>query len=225
MKASERTLSNLLGTGDKLYIYLANDSAKNEFLETAEREGFSFGGGAKPTERKADTVMALFDDKTICYLGFAGFMAFRHATHHSDKLIIRIDYQRYMNGEANYYYDELKEADDITVKRSTTDAPSIGDGSSAFLIYDEGIQENDAFFAWLKDEGFHFWSSSKGWYSGATWKVCWIYVNLNSKLIARGIPGIRVTGEIGHHAITIDEFKTIYGIYKKYATLSPLKFN
>lgn len=224
MKANERKLTNLLGSGDKLYIFLSDETTQNEFMNDAENEGFHFSDGTKPTDRKANTIMEIFDDKTICFIGFAGCMAYHHATRNGDKFIVRIDYRRYKDGEANYFCDEIKCDDSITVNRSTEPSPSIGDGSSAFLIFDENIQTNDEFFSWLKQEVFLFWSSSKGWYSGASWKVCWIYVNLNSKLIARGMPGIRVTSEVGKHAITIDDFKTIYAIYKKYAGLAPLKF-
>ena len=48
---------------------------------------------------------------------------------------------------------------------------------------------------------------------------------LNSKVFAPGIPGIRVTSEIGPHAITFDEFLLIYNIYKKYEGLKPLEMS
>lgn len=224
MKTNERKLTNLLGSGDKLYIFLSDEDTQAEFMTDAENEGFCFSDGTKPTDRKANTIMAIFDDKTICFLGFVGCMAYHQATRSGDKLIVRIDYRRYKDGEANYFCDEIKCDDSITVNRSTEPSASIGDGSSAFLIYDENIQTNDEFFSWLVQEGFSFWSSSKEWYSGAGWKVCWIYVNLTSKLIARGMPGIRVTSEVGNHAITIDEFKTIYSIYKKYENKSVFIF-
>lgn len=47
------------------------------------------------------------------------------------------------------------------------------------------------------------WEHSKGFYNG----VCWLYVNINSKLIARGMPGIPITKNLGGHAVTIDEYQ------------------
>lgn len=223
-KRLNRTLTELLNPTVKVYVHLSDQAERTDFMKTAELEGFKFGDGTKPTAREADEVMAINEDKTINFLGFAGSMAFHNATHIGEKQIVKIDFKRYMNGESYYFYGDMREDEQATVNRSSERSPSIGDGSSAFLVYDDNMQENDEFFAWLKQEGFSFWSSSKGWYSGATWKVCWIYVNLNSKLIARGMPGIRVTHEVGNHAVTIEDFKTIYAIYKKYAGLPPLKF-
>ncbi|MDR3238612.1 MAG: hypothetical protein LBT44_00770 [Clostridiales bacterium] len=99
-----------------------------------------------------------------------------------------------------------------------TEKPSIGDGSAAIIVYDKSLENNpDAeFYQWLKLEGFKMWEYSKGFYNG----VCWVYVNINSKLIARGIPGIPVTKNFGSYAVTIDEFKIIYAIFQKYTSKS-----
>lgn len=69
--------------------------------------------------------------------------------------------------------------------------------------------------------GFVTRGLSHGWYEG----VHWIYVNLNSKLYAPGMPGIPITTALGHHAVTIEEFKTIYNIYKKYEGKSIFTFH
>ena len=102
------------------------------------------------------------------------------------------------------------------------DKVSIGDGSAAIVVYDKSLENNpDAeFYNWLKVEGFTMWEHSKGFYNG----VCWIYVNINSKLIARGMPGIPVTKTLGDHAVTIDEFKAIYNIFKNYEGMTMLQF-
>ena len=63
---------------------------------------FNFGGifsdGVKPTERPVDDIMALHDDCTICFLGWAGRMAY----HHSKNTVKRIDYEKYINGDVDY---------------------------------------------------------------------------------------------------------------------------
>lgn len=215
-----RTLSSLLEPESKIYVYLADESVKTLFMKTAEKEGYRFGDGEMPTNRQPDEVMTVNEDHTINYIGFAGRMAFHNATNFGDRLIIRIDFLQYMNEESNFIYGEMKNDESSTDASYLDFEPSIGDGSAAFLVYDKDIQHNDNFFKRLEREGFHFWNASKGWYSS----VCWVYININSKLIARGMPGIRVTSEIGNHAITISEFDSIYAIYKKYKRLSPLKF-
>lgn len=51
----------------------------------------------------------------------------------------------------------------------------------------------------------------KGYYND----IDWIYVNINNKRYAFGVPGIAITEPVGKHVITIKEFKIIYVIYKK----------
>lgn len=62
------------------------------------REGIIYGDGVKPTERPVDDIMALHDDGTICFLGWAGRMAY----HYSKDTVKRIDYEKYVNGETEY---------------------------------------------------------------------------------------------------------------------------
>lgn len=100
---------------------------------------------------------------------------------------------------------------------------SIANGSAALLVKDESLlkHEDADFIKFLRKEGFEYWQNGKGFFDG----VDWVYVNLNSKLIAPGMPGISVTTHVGNHAVTIDEFKQIYGIFKKYEGLKPLEFS
>lgn len=50
----------------------------------------------------------------------------------------------------------------------------------------------------------------------------WIYVSLSEKLYVQGLPGIAVTSVLGNHAITVDEFLSIYNLFEKYKGLSIL---
>lgn len=99
----------------------------------------------------------------------------------------------------------------------------ISAGSAAILVKDESLNSNPnaEFYTYLKEEGFTMWEHSKGFFDG----VDWIYVNLNTKKIARGMPGIPVTAILGKHAVTIDEFKQIYRIFKKYEDKNTLEMN
>lgn len=85
---------------------------------------------------------------------------------------------------------------------------------STFVVCDRSLDSWDAdFYKWLESEGFERWKKGKGIFDG----VIWVYVNINSRLFTPGMPGIPITSPIiGDHAITIDEFKTIYAIFKKY---------
>ena len=43
-----------------------------------------------------------------------------------------------------------------------------------------------------------------------------LFIDLNKKVYSFAIPGIKYTGDIGDHAIRLNEFYTIYNIYKQY---------
>ncbi|MDO5413954.1 MAG: hypothetical protein Q4F78_00690 [Bacillota bacterium] len=96
---------------------------------------------------------------------------------------------------------------------------SIGEGTAAVLVYDDSLRGFHAsdFKKYLEQEGF------EKWYPAHNYDMPWIYVNLNSKVYARGMPGIGMVSPFGKHAVTIEEFKAIYNIYKKYEGLLPLQ--
>lgn len=82
----------------------------------------------------------------------------------------------------------------------------------AFLIKDESLHDRNApFYEWLYDNGFRY-----AWYKGHYDCCDWVYVNITHKLYADGMPGIPVVAVTGNHAITIEDFYTIWNIYKKY---------
>lgn len=93
-----RTIRELIKEEKKVYIYLRNKATEYRFISDAEREGVTFGDGVKPTERPVDDIMALHDDGTICFLGWAGRMAF----HYSKNATKRIDYEKYIEGFEDY---------------------------------------------------------------------------------------------------------------------------
>lgn len=98
---------------------------------------------------------------------------------------------------------------------------SISAGSSCFLVKDASFcSENAPFLAWLEMEGFRRAKLSVGSDHGITW----FFINLNSKLYCRGKCGVRIAQVVADHAITTDEFITIYQIYKKYEGKRPLEF-
>lgn len=93
-----RRIRELINNEKKVYIYLRNRATEYRFMSDAEREGITYGDGVKPTERPVDDIMALHDDGTICFLGWAGRMAY----HYSKDTVKRIDYEKYISGETEY---------------------------------------------------------------------------------------------------------------------------
>lgn len=92
-----------------------------------------------------------------------------------------------------------------------------------FLVYFDDHKGNigaktkdkDNVVRFLKEEGF---SCAKGF-----WGCTWYFVDIVNKVYLPGRPGVCYGRIVGEHAVTFDEFKTIYSIYKKYDTEHPLK--
>ena len=90
--------------------------------------------------------------------------------------------------------------------------------AEAFLVKDKSLLNFDApFYEWLLEQGF-----KHAWHKGHYGCCDWVYINITHKLFAYGMPGVPIVQAIGNHAITIDEFWTIYDIYQKYVGLEPL---
>jgi hypothetical protein len=84
--------------------------------------------------------------------------------------------------------------------------------AESFLIKDPSLHDiNAPFYKWLIENGFKY-----AWHKGHYECCDWVYVNITHKLYADGMPGIPVVTPTGNHAITIDEFFTIWKIYEKY---------
>ena len=80
----------------------------------------------------------------------------------------------------------------------------------------EGANKNGVVH-FLKTEGF---SCGAGY-----WGCPWYFVDIKKKVFKPGRPGLSYGKVVGDHAVTFDEFRTIYEIYKKYEGLAPLKFD
>ena len=101
---SARTIKNISEMEGRAYVYLANDEIGNKFMQMAEDEGFTFGDGVKPTERQYAEVMAVNHNATINYVGANGRMAFGSgAKTIGDEVLIRIDFEKYIDGNSDFY--------------------------------------------------------------------------------------------------------------------------
>ncbi|MBQ9228728.1 MAG: hypothetical protein IJ168_07855 [Eubacterium sp.] len=95
-----RTLTALLQNDKRVFIYLANDNLKRKFLRQAEDEGFVLHGN-DPTKERAADIMIIHRDYTLSHLsGFATMGCYQNC-----RKEMRVDYARYSNGLADYYYD------------------------------------------------------------------------------------------------------------------------
>ena len=87
------TLKELSKLDGRVYIHLSNSLLATRFMEQAEKEGFSFADGVKPTMREAGSVMALNPDMTLNYIGFIGMMVYgAKGETVGGKKIIRVDF-------------------------------------------------------------------------------------------------------------------------------------
>ena len=99
----------------------------------------------------------------------------------------------------------------------------IGAGASCFLIKDERIKgswRTTTIHKFLEDEGFICWGKAK-----SHEEIDWLYINIYSKVYSKGMYGVGLTKVVGNHAVTFDEFLSIYNIYKKYDGLDALNMN
>ena len=80
-----------------------------------------------------------------------------------------------------------------------------------FLVLDNRIKNYDTSIAdYLKNEGF----TKK--YSGYYAFCPWVFIDVINMTYCFGKPGVSFGPVICEHAITVEEFEKIWGIYKKY---------
>lgn len=94
-----RTIKELINPTKKVYIIMRTKEMRFRFMSDAAREGITFSDGVKLTERSVDDIMVLQTDGTVCFLGFAGRMKY----HHNKENSICINYEKYVDGDLNYY--------------------------------------------------------------------------------------------------------------------------
>ena len=93
-----RTIRELIGKEEKVYILLRNKPIRYRFMADAAMEGITYGDGIPFTDREVEDIMALQSDGTVCFLGWAGHMCY----HYSEGSVLRIDYKRYISGAEDY---------------------------------------------------------------------------------------------------------------------------
>ena len=72
-----------------VYIHTPSKALAKDFLKQAEKEGFLFSDGKRPTKKPLDDYYALHQDLTIDYIGFVGRLCYNS----NDDAILRVEYQ------------------------------------------------------------------------------------------------------------------------------------
>ena len=89
----------------------------------------------------------------------------------------------------------------------------IGANASCFLIKDRNLLlegKTSHIYEWLEKEDFMDVGHDRVFNSDL------IHINIWNKIYIAENPGVILSKVVGNHAITFDEFRTIYEIYKKY---------
>lgn len=81
-----------------VYVHCSSRMIAKKFLTDAEKEGFAFGDGMKPTDKDPDDIYAIKNDFTINYTGFWPHAALGHLGGN----IVWIEYEKYLSGDKDF---------------------------------------------------------------------------------------------------------------------------
>ena len=70
-----KTIKSLINPDKKVYVKMNGADDCKRFFSLAEKEGFLFGDGAKPTAKHSSDLIAVLPDKMLCYVGTYGRIA------------------------------------------------------------------------------------------------------------------------------------------------------
>ncbi len=99
---NKRRIEDLAKLEGRVYLHFRDTETLERFIRDAESEGYHYADGVFLRDRRPQFRMALNDDHTINFLGFAGMWAFDIAEEVGHKKLIRIDYARYIASEEDY---------------------------------------------------------------------------------------------------------------------------
>lgn len=105
MLKNNRTIKDLTDLQGRVFLYFPDSSVRDRFITDAIEEGVTYGDGVSLREREPESIMALNENMTINFVGFAGHMHFLQASSESQirtKPLIRVDYGRYAAGDEYY---------------------------------------------------------------------------------------------------------------------------
>ena len=70
-----KTIKSLINPDKKVYVKMNSADDCKRFFYLAEKGGFLFGDGIKPTAKHHSDLIAVLPDKTLCYAGTYGRIA------------------------------------------------------------------------------------------------------------------------------------------------------
>ena len=136
--------------------------------------------------------------------------------HHQYGITIRwlFDDEKSDTVSASMFKGEIRNPDYTPAGMKAAD-PSISSGAACFLVRDDSLKTWEGeFWEYLRKEGFSSWGVH------GNYGCEWVYVNVNSKLFAPGMPGVPITQPLVsknfRNALSIDEFKAIWEILKRH---------
>ncbi len=88
----KRKIRDLLKLDGAIYIILPGKEIAGQFVNDAEAEGITFEDGVLPSQRHASDVYRLYQNGTICFVGFVGRIRIAN-----DPAIHRINYEAYIS--------------------------------------------------------------------------------------------------------------------------------
>lgn len=98
MKKAHGKIMELVRGKGEAYVFLADEEMGARFMRQAGAEGFAFGDGVSAADRKAGDIMRIGEDRRICYVGYAGHLAYAFGVK-AGKPVERIDYGMVETGE------------------------------------------------------------------------------------------------------------------------------
>lgn len=96
-----RSLFVLSQSEGSVYLSVPTPEAASLLCRALAAEGFTLGGKTPKPEQMA-AVMVLNPDRTVSYPGIAGATAFGCAKTVGGRPLLRVDAEKYLNGEAEY---------------------------------------------------------------------------------------------------------------------------
>lgn len=104
MLKKNRTIKDLTDLQGRVFLYMSDSAIRDQFISDANEEGITYRDGVSLTEREPDAIMALNDNMTVNFVGFAGHMHFLQAStpEKQSNPLIRVDYGRYAAGDEYY---------------------------------------------------------------------------------------------------------------------------
>ena len=74
-----------------VYVRLSSQEIAEKFLRDAEKQGFKFPDGTKPTKHRPEDFFALHHDMTMNYIGSVGRIAYQCNSGN----IVKLDYEKF----------------------------------------------------------------------------------------------------------------------------------